>query len=703
MTTAPSCRCGKPAISLETKKAGPNQGRWFWKCSTASCQFFAWDNTAHSFIVHPRNTYALASPANSYRQFRRPFASAPPTPSLSTPATTLGVTGIPRSNQIQVEFSLQSLDTIRLRADYHPTLQPVLLAIQDTTWDPQTSTWSLPATIDSYKRAVCMIPVHTPNLNIQLKALPPAVVDWLQQQSSNERPGDEDIEFSMQQLETTKLGRALKDFQLEAVRKGLFFKGRVLLNDQHGLGKTQQALGLLSCYRDKWPALVICPSSLCTTWKIEIKRWLQLCDRQITTNLAKTASSAKRKQTSQTTPRKRSAHAVADTPLDDGTDISTDQDAEVQMYILSYDYAVRHVEEIAARQFQFIVCDESHLVKNREQKRRKTLKAAIQTIPHIILITAMNFSKRPFELFTQLNILRHDLFPDINPFGVRYFNGKQKIYGWDYSGRSNTEELDILLKERFAVGRTQRDVSSSLDRQYRKCILTDLRGRETGELKKTRVALSRLLSLQRQDGADSVGMAAKHQFWAKMYQETSGAKMPCVQNYVRYLLEMHDKTKIVFFAYHTSMLNIIEKVINENSIKFIRLNKDTDKGTADSLCNDFQTDRSVRAAIVSIALAHVSPLALEAANTVLFAELYWDPSFILQAEAMVHIPNEDSDNHDIYFSGHHLGKHSKKKISSNLVYRWLMRYCFHIQDPLAMMLTTTTTTERRKITLNLSS
>ena len=43
-------------------------------------------------------------------------------------------------------------------------------------------------------------------------------------------------------------------FQREGVRFGLARGGRVLIGDQMGLGKTVQALALMACYRDEWPA-----------------------------------------------------------------------------------------------------------------------------------------------------------------------------------------------------------------------------------------------------------------------------------------------------------------------------------------------------------------------------------------------------------------------------------------------------------------
>ena len=41
-----------------------------------------------------------------------------------------------------------------------------------------------------------------------------------------------------------------------------------------GLGKTHQAIGLLSYYRDCWPALVVVPSSIKLQWRDKLLEWM---------------------------------------------------------------------------------------------------------------------------------------------------------------------------------------------------------------------------------------------------------------------------------------------------------------------------------------------------------------------------------------------------------------------------------------------
>ena len=51
-------------------------------------------------------------------------------------------------------------------------------------------------------------------------------------------------------------------FQREGIKFALKRGGRLLVGDEMGLGKTVQAIGIMACYRDEWPCVIITPSSL---------------------------------------------------------------------------------------------------------------------------------------------------------------------------------------------------------------------------------------------------------------------------------------------------------------------------------------------------------------------------------------------------------------------------------------------------------
>ena len=41
-----------------------------------------------------------------------------------------------------------------------------------------------------------------------------------------------------------------------------------------GVGKTIQAIGIMTIYKEDWPVLILCPSSVKFSWRDELKNWL---------------------------------------------------------------------------------------------------------------------------------------------------------------------------------------------------------------------------------------------------------------------------------------------------------------------------------------------------------------------------------------------------------------------------------------------
>ena len=68
----------------------------------------------------------------------------------------------------------------------------------------------------------------------------------------------------------------LMEYQRQGIKFGIRKGGRILLADDMGLGKTVQALGIAWEYRDHFPMLIVCPSSLRNVWEDQIQRWLGL-------------------------------------------------------------------------------------------------------------------------------------------------------------------------------------------------------------------------------------------------------------------------------------------------------------------------------------------------------------------------------------------------------------------------------------------
>ncbi len=94
--------------------------------------------------------------------------------------------------------------------------------------------------------------------------------------------------------------------------------------------------------------------------------------------------------------------------------------------------------------------------------------------------------------------------------------------------------------------------------------------------------------------------------------------------------------KICIFAHHINVLNgIIDQANLSNAygseFQYIKIDGATNPKVRQENITKFQRDPSVRVAILGITAAGVG-VTLTAASTIWFAELFWTPAIMIQAE-----------------------------------------------------------------------
>lgn len=126
----------------------------------------------------------------------------------------------------------------------------------------------------------------------------------------------------------------------------------------------------------------------------------------------------------------------------------------------------------------------------------------------------------------------------------------------------------------------------------------------------------------------------------ELFRDTGRAKLPAVLSYLKenfFDREVEDGSmpKLVVFAHHLDIIDGIEHELNRQRIGHIRVSGSTDPSTRGALVDLFQTDPTVKVAVLSIQAAGVG-LTLTASAHVIFAEVYWNPGHLQQAEDRCH-------------------------------------------------------------------
>uniref|UniRef100_A0A8B9GKC2 ZRAB3 endonuclease n=1 Tax=Amazona collaria TaxID=241587 RepID=A0A8B9GKC2_9PSIT len=409
-----------------------------------------------------------------------------------------------------------------------------------------------------------------------------------------------------------RLRKKLLPFQEKGITFALQRKTSIfnfyLFFSQMGLGKTIQAIAISYYYKNEWPLLIVVPSSLRYPWVDEMEKWIpELSPDDI---------------------------SIIQNKTDTGR-ISTSKVTILGYGLLTSD-AQTLVDTLYRQNFKVVVIDESHYMKSRSATRSKILLPIVQKAVRAILLTGTPALGRPEELFMQIEALFPRRFGTWNEYAKKYCNARVRFFGkrpqWDCRGASNLEELHQLLSE-IMIRRLKNDVLTQLPPKVRQRISFDLPQAAAKNLNTTFAEWEKLMRNLNSDSAKS-HFSEVMNLITRMYKETAIAKAGAVKDYIKMMLE-NDKLKFLVFAHHLSMLQACTEAVIEKKVRYIRIDGSVPSAERIHLVNQFQKDPDTRVAVLSIQAAGQG-LTFTAATHVVFAELYWDPGHIKQAEDRAH-------------------------------------------------------------------
>ena len=280
--------------------------------------------------------------------------------------------------------------------------------------------------------------------------------------------------------------------------------------------------------------------------------------------------------------------------------------------------------------FEYLYSNPS-LIKGAKTARTKAANTILKGSSRLLLLSGTPALSRPIELYSQIYLIDPKLFPWVTDFGMRYCEGRKVSYGpnktgHDFSGSSNMEELKLLMMERFMIRRMKTEVLSQLPSKQRQMIILDpslVKSKSREMQSQARLMKNKGLSKSERRG-----------LLLEWFHSTASAKGRAVQDYV-HDLAVENGRKFICFAHHNTMMNDISATLDKANVHYIRIDGSTSSGQRKYLCDAFQTDDKVRVAVLSITAANAG-LTLTAAHLVVFAELFWNPGILTQAEDRAH-------------------------------------------------------------------
>lgn len=330
------------------------------------------------------------------------------------------------------------------------------------------------------------------------------------------------------------LKRTPRHYQAEGIAY-MLNHGNCINGDDCGLGKTGTAIcvcELLNCF----PVLVICPASVKYNWKKEWARWNP--DRTVGVVDPKVM---KRKRNTEPDPW--------------GCDVTV-----INYDLLSGQKNERgeikpRYKELVKRMWGGCVIDEIHFLKNDKAIRSRMAKRVCRNIPNVWGLTGTLTQNRPADLIGPYTVLRRfvEIFGDSLSFKFRYCDAKKTVFGFDWGGASNLEELYELLRMAGYIRRNKRDVLEELPPLVDEYVDVPL----TNE-KEYRQAEEDLMKYLKDSGEDEKAQSAINaQFLVQLNvlrQLCIEGKMAFIKRYISEWLASNESESLVVFGIHQTPL-----------------------------------------------------------------------------------------------------------------------------------------------------
>lgn len=405
-----------------------------------------------------------------------------------------------------------------------------------------------------------------------------------------------------------------------------------LFADEMGCGKTIEALGVINADPTIKSVLVFCPGTARINWLREAQKWLT---------------------------RKFNFLVISET--------GEVPPPEATFVIAAYDKVTGKKGEIVrqglmAREWDVLICDESHLLKNPKAQRTTSMLGSEGTkkvpgVPGIVekakrrlFLSGTPMLNRPVELWPMLHALAPETFPNFFSFVKRYCAAFRSKWGWDFTGASNIEELQTRMRTSLMIRRMKKDVLKDLPPKTRQIIVLPPNGAseaveaEAAAWKHHEEALKALhddIELAKVAGDEEAykksvealkeGMAVAFTQISEARHQVALAKVPYVIEHLECALE--STNKVICFAHHKDVIDQIARHFPEGTVAVIT--GDTPMDQRQQAVDAFQKNPNVRLFIGSITAAGLA-ITLTASSTVIFAEIDWVPANVNQCEDRAH-------------------------------------------------------------------
>ena len=417
------------------------------------------------------------------------------------------------------------------------------------------------------------------------------------------------------------------EYQKEGIAYALE-KKRCIMGDEPGLGKTAQAIGVLTISR-AFPALVICPASLKVNWQRELRKF---------GGLNAVILSDDNRQTWQRFWEMR---------RQDGSPLA-------EVFIVNYESLKKFFVSRIRREgrftlksvdfderkdlFRTVIIDESHKCKTSTTQQSKFVQGIAQGKEYIMELTGTPVVNNNTDLVQQLTIMgRLGDFGGYSKFLSRYCAGERKS--------SHLKELNYMLRKNCFFRRLKKDVLTQLPDKTRSYLVMDIDNRK--EYKQAERDIIKYLVQYKDADDEKIQRTIRGAIMVKMgilKQISAKGKVSAAIDIIHNTID--GGQKLIVFCFLKEVVQALKAEFRDA----VTVTGDDNERQKQWAVDRFQQDDSCRLIILNYRSGGTG-LTLTAASNVLFVEFPWTAADCQQAEDRAHRNGQKNAVSCVYLLG----------------------------------------------------
>ncbi len=406
-------------------------------------------------------------------------------------------------------------------------------------------------------------------------------------------------------LRTTLLRAKLLPYQLDGIAFAVG-AGRAILADDMGLGKTIQGIGVAELLGREVRikrVLVVCPTSLKSQWRSEIQRF---SDRSCQLVVGRAEERFEQYETG------------------------------AFFTVCNYEQVLRDVMAIERVRWDFIILDEAQRIKNWEAKTSRVIKALRSR--YALALSGTPLENRLEELYSVVSFIDDRRLGPAFQFLHRHrvVDDRGRVQGYKNLAELRASLAPVLLR------RTRAHVLRQLPKRSNHFIRItptdeqlELHGAHMRIVRRVvrKPYLTEMDLLRLRKALLMCRMVANSTFLVDKQPPGYSSKLEELAKLIE-RLGAEQGRKVVLFSEWTTMLGLIEPILQAQGIDYVRLDGSVPQKKRAALVRRFQDN--ARCTFFITTNAGSTGLNLQAADTVINVDLPWNPAVLEQRIARAH-------------------------------------------------------------------